>query len=182
MSRPSKSPRAIPVSRELKAELEHWRFLDSWSGFFPWKDEKHFQLKVFSDASDSGWGGILRLPDQPQQELHGHWDLSESDLPIVVKGALALLYVQREVAGLISNARIDCFVDSATLVACWRKDGSRNTHVNNALKEIFHLTLSANLQVILHFAPSQQNPADSPSRIPSDRDCTLSPASWLIVQ
>ena len=182
MSRASKSPRAIPVSRELKAEFEHWRFLDSWSGFLPWKDEKHFQLDVFSDASDSGWGGILRLPDQPRQELHGHWDLSESDLPIVVKEALALLYVLQNVAGLISNARVDCFVDSAALVACWRKDGSRNTRVNNALKEIFHLTLSANLQVSLHFVPSQQNPADSPSRIPSDRDCTLSPESWLIVQ
>ena len=72
MSRASKSPRAIPVSRELKAELEHWRFLDSWYGFLPWKDEKHSQLDVFSDASGSGWGGFLRLPDQPQQELHGH--------------------------------------------------------------------------------------------------------------
>ena len=83
---------------------------------------------------------------------------------------------------MISYARIDSFFDSASLVACWRKDGSRKTRVNNALKEIFHLTLSANLLVILHFVPSQQNPADSPSCIPSDRDCTLSPASWLIVQ
>ena len=182
MSRASKSPRAIPVLRELKAEFGHWRYLDSWSGFLPWKDEKHSQLNVFSDASGSGWGGILRLPDQPQQELDGHWDLSESDLPTVVKETLALLYVLRRVVGLISNARIDCFVDSATLVACWRKDGSRNTCVNNALKEIFHLTLSGNLQVMLHFVPSQQNPADSPSRIPSDRDCSLSPASWCIVQ
>ena len=135
MSRASRSPRAIPVSRELKAELELWRFLDSWSGFLPWRDEKHSQLDVFSDASDSGWGGILRLPDQPQQELHGHWDLSERDLPIVVKETLALLYVLRRVAGLISNARIDCFVDSATLVACWKKDGSRNTRVNTLLKK-----------------------------------------------
>ena len=100
----------------------------------------------------------------------------------MVKETLALLYVLSRVAGLISNARIDSFVDSATLVACWRKDGFWNTRVNNALKEIFHLTLSANLQVILHFVPSQQNPADSPSCIPSDRDCMLSPASWLLVQ
>ena len=147
MSRASRSARAIPVSRELKAELELWRFLDSWSGFLPWRDEKHSQLDVFSDALDSGWGGILRLPDQPQQELHGHWDLSERDLPIVVKETLALLYVLRRVAGLISNARIYCFVDNATLVACWKKDGSRNTRVTDALKEIFHLTLSTNLQV-----------------------------------
>ena len=133
MSRASRSPGAIPVSHELKAELELWRFLDSWSGFLPWRDEKHSQLDVFSDASDSGWGGILRLPDQPQQELHGHWNLSERDLPIVVKETLALLYVLRRVASLISNARNDCFVDSATIVACWKKDGSRNTRVNDAL-------------------------------------------------
>ena len=182
MSRASKYPRAIPLSRELKAEFENWRFLDSWSGFLPWKDEKHFQLDVFSDASDSGWGGILRRPDQPQQELHGYWDLSESDLPIIVKETLALLYVLQRVAGFISNARIDCLVGSATLVAFWRQDGSRNTRVNNALKEIFYLTLSSNLQVILHFVSSHRNPADSPSRIPSDRDCSLSSASWLIVQ
>ena len=172
MSKASKSPRAIPVSRELKAEFKHWRFLDSWSGFLPWKDEKHFQLDVFSDASGSGWGGILQFPEQPHQESHGLWDLAESDLPIVVKETLALLYVLQRVASLVFNARTDCCVDSATLVACWRKDGSRNTHVNNALKEIFHLTLSANLQVILHLVPSQQN---------LDRDWMLSPASWLIV-
>ena len=35
MSRASKSLRAIPVSRELKAEFEHWRFLNSWSRFLP---------------------------------------------------------------------------------------------------------------------------------------------------
>ena len=118
MSKALKSPRAIPVCPDLKAEFERWRFLDSWSGFLPWKDEKHFQLDVFSDASGSVWGGILRLPDHPQQELHGHWDLAENDLPIVVKETLALLYVLQRVACLVSNARVDCFVDSATLVAC----------------------------------------------------------------
>ena len=154
-----KSPRAIFVSPDLNKEFEHWHFLDSWSGFLPWKDEKHFQLNVFSDASCSGWGGILRLLGQPQQEFHGHWDLAENDLPIVVKEALALLFVLQRVAGLVSNARVDCFVDSAPLVACWKKEGSRNTRIDNVLKEIFHLSLSAYLHVILHFVPSQDNPA-----------------------
>ena len=66
-------------------------------------------------------GGVLRLPGQPQQEFHGHWVLAEMDLPIVVKEALALLFVLQKVAHLVSNARIDCFVDSAPLVACWKK-------------------------------------------------------------
>ena len=142
------------------------RFLDSWSSFLPWKDEKHFQLTVFSDASKSGWGGILRLPGQPQQEFRGHWDVHEGDLPIIVKEALALLFVLQRVARLVSNARVDCFVDNAPLVACWKNDGSRNARVNNVLNEIFHLTLSANLHVILKFVPSKENPADYPFRVP----------------
>ena len=105
-----------------------------------------------------------------------------TNLPIVVKEALALLYVLQRVACLVSNVRVDCFVDSATLVACWKKkDGSRNALIKSGLKEIFHLTLSANLHIILHFVPSQNNPADSPSRIPSVQDCLLSLASWRIV-
>ena len=64
-------PRAVPVSPDLKAEFKHRRFLDSWSGFLPWIDEKHFQLDVFSDTSGSGCGGILRLPDQPAHRCEG---------------------------------------------------------------------------------------------------------------
>ena len=89
MSKVLSYSRAVPVSHDLRQELEHWRFLDSWSGFLPWKDEKHFQLTVLSDASGSGWGGVLRLPDHPQKEIHGHWDLLQSDLPIIVKEAMA---------------------------------------------------------------------------------------------
>ena len=122
------------------------------------------------------------MPGQPQQEFRGHWDLHEGDLPIIVKEALALLFVLQRVARLVSNARVDCFVDNAPLVACWEKDGSRNARVNNVLKEIFHLTSSANLHVILHFVPSEENPADYPSRVPSDLDCSLSPASWQVIQ
>ena len=122
------------------------------------------------------------MPGQPQQEFRGHWDLREGDLPIIVKEALALLFVLQRVARLVSNARVDCFVDNAPLVACWEKDGSRNARVNNVLKEIFHLTSSANLHVILHFVPSEENPADYPSRVPLDLDCSLSPASWQVIQ
>ena len=119
---------------------------------------------------------------QPQQEFRGRWDLYEGDLPIIVKEALSLLFVLQRVARLVSNARVDCFVDNAPFVACWKKDCSRNARVNNVLKEILDLTLSANLHVILHFVPSEENPADYPSRVSSDLDCSLSLASWHAVQ
>ena len=32
------------------------RFLDEWSGFVPWREEKHPRLSLSTDASNSGWG------------------------------------------------------------------------------------------------------------------------------
>ena len=68
MSKASESYYCFP---RLKGGAQAPRFLDSWSGFLPWKDEKHFQLDVFSDTLGSGCGGILRLPDQPANRCEG---------------------------------------------------------------------------------------------------------------
>ena len=46
----------------LKKKLEHWKFLDTWDGFLPWRKERHYTVEIISDASKSGWGGILSLP------------------------------------------------------------------------------------------------------------------------
>ena len=54
------------ISPDLRQELLHWRFLDLWEGFLPWKSERHMHLTLRSDASFSGWGGCLNLPGQPR--------------------------------------------------------------------------------------------------------------------
>ena len=50
-----KSSRPVKMSPDLKEELMHWRFLDSWDGFLPWKDERHLIIEIASDASNFGW-------------------------------------------------------------------------------------------------------------------------------
>ena len=57
----------VRMSKNLKNELEHWIFVDSWEGFLPWKQERHFTVKITSDASISGWGGILSFPGGSKQ-------------------------------------------------------------------------------------------------------------------
>ena len=52
----------VPMTKELYNEIAHWKFLDSWDGVLPWREEKHFHIKMTCDASNSGWGGILSLP------------------------------------------------------------------------------------------------------------------------
>ena len=76
ISRASRSHKPIPVSPALKAELLHWKFLDSWDGFLPWKDERHTFVTIFSDASNIGWGAVVRIPGKEEQHLRGYWDES----------------------------------------------------------------------------------------------------------
>ena len=55
----TRSSRPVKMSPALKKEIEHWLFLESWDGFFPWRSEKHTHVKLFSDSSHFAWGGAL---------------------------------------------------------------------------------------------------------------------------
>ena len=40
----SSSSRQVKLSPTLQKEISHWRFLDSWQGFLPWRSESHLQV------------------------------------------------------------------------------------------------------------------------------------------
>ena len=46
ISAASKTPMAITVSSTLKQKLLHWRFLDDWNGYLPWKDDDSQKLPI----------------------------------------------------------------------------------------------------------------------------------------
>jgi len=45
---------SVRMTGPMRNEITEWRFLDSWSGFLPWKDEKHVSVTVHTDASNTG--------------------------------------------------------------------------------------------------------------------------------
>ncbi|KAK3746007.1 hypothetical protein QZH41_002167 [Actinostola sp. cb2023] len=53
-----RSGRPIRVDGRLKDEIQHWLFLESWDSPVRWRDERHIQVRVTSDASNSGWGRL----------------------------------------------------------------------------------------------------------------------------
>ena len=167
----------VPLTGHLLAEISSWRFLDSWSGFLPWRQERHFRLQLCSDASNSGWGGVIYFPNESPTTVHGPWCNHERSATIAVRETLALVKTLSVTAHRLLNARIDCFVDSMTLVNAWQHQGSRSQPLSTALKELFTVTLRHNFIITLHHIPGADNPADYPSRLLSDLDCTLTPAS-----
>ena len=170
-----KNSKPIKMSDDLKKELQYWKFLDSWDGFLPWRKESHVIVKIISDASNTGWGGILALPEAPK-ETRDYWSLDDLEFSggIAVKEAKALYQT-------LANGRVDAYVDNSNLIDFWNNEGGRNIILTNEIKDLFLLSLVLNIALNMHYVPSKLNMADSPSRFYSDLDCALSTPTWNLV-
>ena len=156
----------------------HWRFLDSWEGFLPWRDERHFQVTLFSDASFSGWGACFKLPGEALVEGRGYWDKTSRGYHIAAKETRALFNAVQCLLAQSFNARVDVFVDNKVLLDSWEKHISKSPIISDTLKALFLFTMAHNLSLSLHYVPSHLNPADQLSQVLSDLDCTLSQDRW----
>ena len=169
----------ILLSEHLRREILHWTFLDNWKGCLPWKSEVHRLVKIYSDASNTGWGGILLRENAAHTEMRGYWDVSERQLPISARESLALLRVLENLPAECANARLDVFSDSQVLIGSWERQVSACETSSHILKRIFEVSSSKNLDINLSFVPSKENLADKPSRAMSDLDATLARDVWL---
>ena len=61
ISKGLRSSRPVELTKDLRGEIEHWRFIDSLQEPLRWSLEKHYSVSISSDASNSGWGGIFVL-------------------------------------------------------------------------------------------------------------------------
>lgn len=165
----------------LRQELEHWLFLETWNGFLPWRSERHFHFRLFSDSSSFAWGGVLG-PSAINVSTCDYWDLSVIGSDIATKETLALNNALQSFGNTVRNSWVDAFVDSQVLLHSWNRRGSRSHSLVTALKCLFETTLNLKIDLRVHYIPSPENPADSPSRRPSFQDFKLSPAMWALVQ
>lgn len=81
----NRSSRPIKVVGDLRSEIAHWQFLDSWSEHLLWMDERHLVVNVTSDASQYAWDGIVHNPSGPPLETRDIWREDVRDKPIAVK-------------------------------------------------------------------------------------------------
>lgn len=177
-----RSRRDIRVSGDLRKEIEHWRFLDSWEGCLPWAPERHSIVKMFSDASELAWGGVFDYGNKALCTVRDYWTGHDRDLPIVIKEAKAVLKLLQAGKSFICNSRVDIHSDSMAFIQSWQRQGGKCKRLNDVLKEMNELILSQNVVLNFQYIPSAENPADAPSRELSDKDCTLAEAAWEKVQ
>lgn len=116
----------VGLSPCLREELSYWRFLDSWEGCIPWRDEKHVGLSLSTDASGYGWGCVLHLPSG-DQEFRAYWDQQQKELNIFTKEMLALVNALKAIPTTIKDCRIDLDVDCPVVIDAWEGHGSKGS-------------------------------------------------------
>ncbi|KAK3700939.1 hypothetical protein QZH41_005654 [Actinostola sp. cb2023] len=171
----------VKMTKPLIEEVSHWTFLDSWTGHVPWRNEKHWQMTITSDASGSGWGGVIHLPKKELQ-LRDYWNHKEISLNISTKETLALARILQATPEQVRDCRIDAYTDSQVLIDTWNREGSKSPELTEAIKELFNVVSQRNLHLALQHIPTQLNKADMPSRCLSKLDSMLSPKAWARVQ
>ena len=119
----NRSSRPIKVVGDLRSEIAHWRFLDSWSEHLPWMDERHLVVTVTSDASQYAWGGIVYNPSGPPLETRDIWREDVRDKPITVKEALAFVNTLKAGKSVLLNCCVDAHMDCLALMQAWERQG-----------------------------------------------------------
>jgi hypothetical protein len=117
-------------------------------------------IVAFSDASGSGWGGVILF--------RGHtiivgdtWSRRAASHDINVKETMAARNTLRKI---LEPSVIDMYIDNTSTIAWLRKKRSRVYLANAVVEEIF-TTLPANVTVrSVSYVKSADNVADGPSR------------------
>ena len=109
----TKNSRSVQMKDDLRQEIEHWRFIDNWDGFVPWRSEKHLQVEIATDASLFRWGAVVGPTSQAMGDFFSQGDTR----PIHVKEADALFRTLSTLEASLKDHRVDAKVDNKAVVA-----------------------------------------------------------------
>ena len=105
--RPVLSHKPLIVAGDLLREVQYWRFPG-----LPWFEERHVVISTFSDASNSGWGGVFSDKSGNSVQVRDIWSSGDSSQPIIIREALALKNTLMAGAASLAASRVDAHVDS----------------------------------------------------------------------
>ncbi|KAK3107249.1 hypothetical protein FSP39_010260 [Pinctada imbricata] len=145
ISKGLKNSRLVQIDEYLRAELEHWKFLDTWEGNMPWREERHLQLVLATDASDFKLGASVLLKGD-NLKMGDFWERDDSR-PIHIKEAQALIKTLTALEGSICYHKVDAFVNNKALVSVWERQGRKDPSLNRVIKELYEITHRNNVDL-----------------------------------
>ena len=118
----------------LGQEISYRLFLETWDNPLPWRDERHIQISVATDASASGWGATILSPIR--RELFDYCTEEEVIWDISSKEAMAINKMLLSCRDQVCNARVDALVDNQAVIHAWNNQGGRSAQLNDAIEGV----------------------------------------------
>ena len=167
----------VPMYEALKEEISHWRFLDDFSDWKPWRSEKHVQLQIATDSSGHAWGVHTSLGS-----FRDYWTGLDLAPHIHIKEGKAVLNALMALSVHLKGTTVDVLCDNQAFVRAWNSEGCRDRDLTGVVKSIFSLCNELNCDITMNYVNTKNNLADRPSRVVSAADCSLALPLWEAVE
>ena len=126
ISKGVRSLKPIALQGALRDEIAHSLFLERWDDPLHWREERHLQVKIATDASQTGWGGVISTP--VRQETSDYRSKDEMMLDVATREALA------------EDRVMIVMIDNEGVMHAWNNQGGKSRDLNNAIKVLFFTT------------------------------------------
>ena len=96
-------------------------FLEEWDDPLPWREKRHGQIELATDASRTGWVGVISTP--VKQEISDYWSKDEMMFDITTWEAFAVDKVLRAFKDLVKDCSVDVMIDNLAVMRAWNNQG-----------------------------------------------------------
>ena len=163
----------LTITEEARSELDFWSAnLTDYKTQPIWHSPSAVRV-VYSDASDTGYGGYV--VEHGYHAAYGQWSLSESRQSSTWRELTAVWRVLQSLEKKLANLCIRWFSDNQNVVRILQV-GSRQPHLQGIALKIFALSVRSHIHLQPEWVPRELNEqADYLSRIVDFDDWMLNP-------
>ena len=170
----------LEITPDARQELEFWKACLADYNCQPiWHSPSAVRV-VFSDASDTGYGGYV--VEHGSSVAYGQWTKHEAQQSSTWRELAAVLQVLKSVAAKLANFRVRWFTDNQN-VARILSVGSKKPLLHALATKVFTLSVQHNIRLEPEWIPRDLNErADALSRIVDYDDWMLNPVVFADIE
>ena len=137
----------------------------------PPRDASQSHLRLYTDASDSGWGAVLFPGDGTVRIAAGRWTPMEASRDISERETMAVVNGVQAFGDFLCGSTFELHVDNTSVMWGIAKGYARSFHLNKRITELRSVLAPLGAAFTIHYVRSALNHADAPSRF-EDADFT----------
>jgi len=158
---------AIRLSESARIDVRALYALKGWERISTWPSERHIRMRMDTDASGRGWGGVLYGATGPVT-ASGHFTPEEMPLPIHIKEMLGVKFTLEALGSKVRGCFLDLYTDNTTVEMTLLNGASIVPELRAFARDLLEFQLRNKVIVKVHRISTKDNVlADGLSRLPS---------------